>query len=138
MNNYPTENQILKKKPYLSKKIIKAIMIWKKLNFFNWSKKNKKEKIIELQVLILMISIIVKRKMISTEETMFYAYDPIRIRIFLNKNNPSILSTLHELGHYLYGPSELTACRWSVWIFKECFPELFKNLRFEGHLLVKK
>jgi hypothetical protein len=76
-----------------------------------------------------------------------------RTRIFINVNSPtasynkeediitlnntSIISALHELGHWLLGDSELLACRWSVHLFKRIFPKAFARLHWEGHLLKK-
>lgn len=49
----------------------------------------------------------------------------------------SIISALHELGHHLFGEEELKACRFSVWLFKACFPKSFAKLKWEGHMLRK-
>lgn len=64
-----------------------------------------------------------------------YAYRPSDQTIMLDHNRPSIISALHELGHHLYGDSELQACRFSVWLFKEAFPKSYAKLRWEGHML---
>jgi hypothetical protein len=55
--------------------------------------------------------------------------------IILNK--PSIITTLHETGHCLFGKSELLACVWSYQIFKAVFPGDLKKLKWKGHMLVK-
>lgn len=55
--------------------------------------------------------------------------------IFLN-GSLSILSTLHEFGHALEGRSELKACRWSIHLFKQCWPKTFERLTWKGHMLV--
>lgn len=47
----------------------------------------------------------------------------------------SILSTLHELGHHLFGASELDACRFSVWLFRAAFPNAYDQLEWDGHTL---
>jgi len=64
-----------------------------------------------------------------------YACDYKHQTIYLSDNNPSIISALHEFGHYLYGKSELKACRFSVHLFKEIFPIAYKKLKWEGHML---
>ena len=56
----------------------------------------------------------------------------------MNNSNPSIISFLHELGHYLFGPSELKTCRFSVGMFKTYFKDEMKNLKWEGHMLTTK
>ena len=57
--------------------------------------------------------------------------------IELNMNKLSIITTLHELYHYLYGGSELEACRFSVWLFREAFPKAYARLVWDGHMLVR-
>lgn len=61
--------------------------------------------------------------------------DDPRFLITLDIRNPSIISTLHELGHVLYGTSELEACRFSVWLFRAAFPRAYDKLVWEGHML---
>jgi len=64
-----------------------------------------------------------------------YACDYRHKIIYLSANSPSIISALHEFGHYKYGRSELKACRFSVHLFKEIFPIAYKKLKWEGHML---
>lgn len=47
----------------------------------------------------------------------------------------SVVTFLHEWGHRLHGRSERDACRWSVNLFRLCFPRSFAACRFDGHLL---
>jgi len=58
-------------------------------------------------------------------------------RIILNssKKTLSLLTLLHELGHHFYGDSELLACRFSVWLFREAFPKSYAKLEWDGHVL---
>ena len=58
-------------------------------------------------------------------------------RIFLDEKHPSIISSLHEYGHHLYGEDELDACQYSIGMFKAVFPEAFAKLQWEGHKLVQ-
>ena len=51
---------------------------------------------------------------------------------------PSIISTLHELGHAIYGASEKDACRFSVHLFKKVFPKAYERLEWDGHMLKRK
>lgn len=69
-----------------------------------------------------------------------YGYDPYMKTLMISSLRPSIISTLHEVKHVIDGPSELLACRWSIWLFKEVFPKEFDKLEFRdgGHLLVRK
>lgn len=64
-----------------------------------------------------------------------WSYNPEHKTIFTDSETPSIISTLHELGHSLYGPSELTTCVFSIGLFKECFPIEFDKLEWDGHML---
>jgi hypothetical protein len=65
-----------------------------------------------------------------------YAYDPVANTILLDHNHPSIVSTLHEFWHSVIGESELEACRFSVWLFKETFPKSYEELKWKGHMLI--
>ena len=50
------------------------------------------------------------------------------------RGRTSSISALHEWAHYVYGPSERQACRWSLNLFRRCFPRSWARLRFEGHM----
>lgn len=47
----------------------------------------------------------------------------------------SVVTFLHEWGHRLHGASEVSACRWSINLFRVCFPRSFARCRFDGHML---
>ncbi len=47
----------------------------------------------------------------------------------------SVTTLLHEFGHHLLGTDERAVCRWSVNLFRRCFPRQYAKLRHEGHLL---
>ncbi len=49
--------------------------------------------------------------------------------------NDSIISALHELAHAIFGSNELTACSWSIQLFRKIFPEAYKRLIWQGHML---
>jgi hypothetical protein len=51
--------------------------------------------------------------------------------------NGSIVSAMHEVGHHLFGRSELQACRFSVWLYKRTFSRSFGRCHFEpgSHML---
>ena len=48
----------------------------------------------------------------------------------------SVVTFLHEFGHAL-GMDERTTCRWSVNLFRRCFPKQFGRLVHVGHTLVR-
>ena len=133
---YPTKEKILEKRPNIKEYDIQTALDWKNicLSLGSWKKASKEEKIENLKTLIIVISGN-HNLSIHIELSDEYAYEAALNTIYLDKNNPSILSSLHELGHHLYGHSELKACRWSIWLFKECFPGLYKQLKWEGHML---
>ena len=135
---YPTPKEILASKPKFRDGTILITKLWKARALKNWSKDENWVKMEEIGLLIEALCVLYKKKspkiMLDTE----YSYEIGRGVIHLDYRNPSIISSLHELAHYFYGKSELKACRWSVWLFKECFPGLYKNLKWNKHLLVKK
>lgn len=60
-------------------------------------------------------------------------YIPSKDTIILH--GMSVVSFLHEWGHKLHGRSEQEACRWSINLFRQCFPRSFARCRFDGHML---
>lgn len=49
---------------------------------------------------------------------------------------PSVLTYLHEFAH-ARGADERQACRWSINLFRRCFPRSFARCRPVGHTLVR-
>jgi hypothetical protein len=49
----------------------------------------------------------------------------------------SIITSLHEIAHHLFGHSERQATTWSVHLFKRVWPKAFARLEWRGHMLVK-
>lgn len=58
-------------------------------------------------------------------------YSPRRHEIVLT--GLSLVTLLHEIGH-ARGFGERQACRWSLNLFRRCFPRSWDRLRFEGHV----
>lgn len=48
----------------------------------------------------------------------------------------SVVTFLHEFGHAL-GKDETDACRWSINVFRQCFPRQFSRLVHRGHMLIR-
>jgi hypothetical protein len=65
------------------------------------------------------------------------AYSPHTRTMFLNASRVSIVTALHEFAHHLFGRSELTACRWSIWLFRRTFRRTYRRLGWRGHMLVR-
>lgn len=125
---YPTKEQIENKiKEFKNEETIEITKKWKKTIY-----KKTKNRTDELIKLISMID-----KNVKIEKSNIYCYNRTNKKIYIDKNNPSIISTLHEYRHHTKGSSELEACAWSIWIFKECFPLSFKRLKWSGHMLKK-
>ena len=134
---YPTEKEIMKGKGPPLKKEIETISSWKRENYSNWSSKDEdtKKKAIKKLILAVNEKRNGKRLRIKFDKNYPSCYNTKKNLIILHNN--SIITALHELGHHLFGKSELRACRYSIWIFKTVFPTSFNKLKFKGHLLIK-
>ncbi len=62
-------------------------------------------------------------------------YEPGRHRIVL-VGKLSVVTYLHEFAH-ARGMGEQGACRWSINLFRRCFPRQFSRLIQVGHTLVR-
>lgn len=115
---------------------IEVLTSWKKTLYSDWKHITP---LMKLTTLLLLIEALAKKYNKPVEITLgdSYCYNTDTKTILLDRNHPSIISTLHEFGHHILGTSELKACRWSIHLFKTCFPELFKKLSWEGHMLKK-
>lgn len=48
----------------------------------------------------------------------------------------SVVTFLHEFAHAL-GMGEQDACRWSINLFRKCFPRQYSRLLHLGHMLIR-
>ena len=62
-------------------------------------------------------------------------YIPARHRIVL-VGKLSVVTYLHEFAH-ARGMGERGACRWSINLFRRCFPNQYARLVGRGHMLIK-
>jgi hypothetical protein len=62
-------------------------------------------------------------------------YVPARNTIIL-RGRLSVVTFLHEFAH-ARGADERQACRWSINLFRRCFPRSFARCRAVGHTLVR-
>jgi hypothetical protein len=134
---YPTKKEILAI-PHKVKQIdIGAINIWKNICYKDkWKSADILGKLVYLKLLCAILNMLHPENLLKNVIVRsWYAYDPKKKIIILDKDNPSILSTLHEYGHHLLGTSELEACVWSVRLFENTFPNEFKKLHWDGHML---
>lgn len=137
-NPYPTKKEILETNPLINKKTIQTTLQWKHTFIKNWNKKPNSQKITELNILITQINLIYNKQDIKIKNYKKYRYNLQNQILYHNSKNPSIISSLHELAHHLYGKSELTACSWSIHLYILCFPLQYKKLIWNNHLLIKK
>lgn len=116
---------------------IKVLKLWKKIHFKNWKNFSPEEQLLKLRFLITVLYLAEENNepIPKVEDSYKYAYNPSRNTVYLDTEHPSIISTLHELGHAIHGSSELKACRYSIWLFKTVFPKSFATLKTDGHLL---
>lgn len=140
-SKYPKPKEILDPPVDFKKETIDAVIEWK-LQYFmgGWKQKSKEEQVNALEQLILKLCGVYGEEVLVNKQGDSFYFVPSKNTIVIDKNNPSIISTLHEFKHKLSGESEKLACRWSVQLFKEVFPKSFAELRFkEGtHMLIKK
>lgn len=136
--------------------IINLARGWKKLKWDDDRKKNRREKWTSIGLVTIEMDKLINRGtderivMIRLEdsETTFNPfrmnnhrsttdssyYDPNE-RVITLEGNPSIITCWHELGHHLFGNDELTACIFSISLFKIVFPKAFEKLNWNGHML---
>lgn len=135
---YPTPKQILARKPHFRKGVIEITKLWKATSMKNWKNQRKWIKMEKIGMLLEALTILHRKPNPRILLNTVYLYERKAKIIHLDRNNPSIISALHELAHYLFEANEIKACRWSYWIFAECFPESLKKLVWKGHLLIKR
>jgi len=140
MPRYPTPEQIMERRFVYKRGVIPATRSWKR-RFFQrrWRNLSDKDKFTVIAYLLTTIDTIYNpngqgglRSVIPGPRA---CYIPLEQIIVLDA--PSIVSALHELGHHLFGASELTACRFSAQLFQRVFPRQFNRLTWQGHLLVR-
>jgi hypothetical protein len=134
MATYPTKEAIMAEPPpQFADEDIAIVKNWKQAHFKNWSQLDLETKLLSLKNLVQVLA----PEIISVSGDHYCYINNSTPIIMLDATNPSILSTLHEIGHSRYGSSELKACRFSVWLFKICFPRSFEQLSWDGHMLKK-
>lgn len=135
--NYPSMLEILREPgPEINPEIIRTLKLWKKCWYKKWKELRTEEKLQRLFLLVEVIWELDESNVLnSTEFADYYAWNPVTKTLLMDTERPSIISTLHEIGHSLYGKSELEACRFSVWCFKTVFPKSFNSLKTERHML---
>jgi hypothetical protein len=135
ITKYPTRQEILNTNVTVKTKTIRELKKWIKQI---WPRTGtSKEKRIALVKLIRILNKIYDNDVKITFYKSSCHYVPKEHRINIDQSL-SIVSTLHEYAHSLFGSSEVTACQWSVHVFKLIAPRSFNNLKWKGHMLIKK
>jgi len=136
---YPTKETILDANPKHKTEVIAFVKMWKKSVWMEARKLTPEVKFNALKDLIQTIAEEHYQKPVDVEyqeDVHSCAYNPSRNTIILN-SSLSIISSLHELAHHLFGSSEKKACIWSVHLFRKTFPTAYGRLHWNGHMLVK-
>jgi len=136
---YPTKKEILDNLTVPMEMAVRSLKLWFKHKWVPIKKEKELVKFKALKRLIENMAIIYKKpvRCIYKPEADSCYYNLHLKTIFLN-NSLSILSSLHEFGHHLFGSSELSACTWSVSLFKVALPKTYSKLKWKGHLLIRR
>jgi len=62
------------------------------------------------------------------------AYFP-SLHMIVLEGKLSVVTYLHEFAHAVFGPCEIKACKWSINLFRRCFPRSFARCSFDGHMI---
>ena len=137
--SYPTRKEILDNLTAPNEGAVKLLKEWTKSSWKLAKTNGEQAKINSLKVLINYLAKIYKKpvRCVYEPEASSCCYNIHLKTIFLN-NSLSILSSLHEFGHHLHGSSELSACTWSVSLFKVALPKAYSKLKWKGHLLIRR
>ncbi len=138
MPKYPTKEDIMDEEHKHKPEVIKAVKIWKREVWKEVKRAGDEQKFEALAGLCHKLSEIYRKPLSVVYEPSApsCSYNPISRRISINQSL-SILSTMHEFAHHIFGPSETKACRWSVWLFKKTFKVAYERLVWQGHMLVR-
>lgn len=136
---YPTPKQLARAPTAkFPESTLRTMALWKKEWYKGWVTKTKEDQLKGIVTMILTLAINEGHDKPKIVQGSMYGYSKIQNSIHIDKSNPSIISALHELAHFFFGESEVTACLWSGQLFKACFPKSYEKLQFDGHKLVKK
>jgi hypothetical protein len=137
MSNYPTKEEILSYQDLPANPIAVSV-----IKDFKRDWRETKDYITDGMKHALIRSMLIKLAVVFQVEEpkttigKYFCYVPAE-KLIVFGPTPSIISSLHEFGHHLYGSSELLACVFSVNHFKEAFPIAYKKLKWKGHMLTK-
>ena len=134
MPNYPTKEEILAREHLFKRELLANLKQWKREHYNgSWGTKTLEQKVASLVEMVDVLDDRQRTVRVTVGE--IFRYFPGQRTLEIDGRNPSIVSTLHEMGHHVKGHSELAACRWSVWLFKKVFPRAYEQLEWQGHML---
>jgi hypothetical protein len=139
MHPYPTKEEIMDHEVKHKPEVIIAVKEWKKESWLPVRAGNLRDKAAALEILVNRIAGIYEKPVsfqFNPDTPIGCHYKP-KEKILVVDKSCSIISTLHELAHHLFGSDEHQACRWSVWLFKKTFPKAYSQLVWQEHMLVK-
>ena len=135
-SKYPTKKQILAEpRPIYPIGLMTRISDWKRRCYRNWP--NRIDQRFCQQALVNIITDAYNAQPVYVKEGEPTRYVVGEFDYFIFVKDGSIISLFHELAHHLFGPDELTACRWSVWLYQLRFRKDYNKLVWNKHLLVK-
>lgn len=135
-HGYPTKEEILARPLLFKRETLAAVKAWKVEHFDGqWGSKTLEQKLASLCALVDVLDN--GRRTVRVTIGNRYCYYPDSRLLVLDGNLPSIISTLHEMGHHRRGESELEACRYSVFMFQKAFPRQYERLVWDRHMLVR-
>jgi hypothetical protein len=137
-SKYPTQEEIMAEEQKHKKEVLLRVFYWKKEIWKNAKEENMLIRFAAIKTLLEILATIYDKpvNVVFIPESQSFSYNLKTATITVNQTL-SVISALHEFAHHVFGPSELKACRWSIWLFKKTFPNAFANLEWNGHLLVK-
>lgn len=136
MSLYPTKEEILARPLLFKRELLAATKAWKAEHYDgSWATKTQEQKIASLCTLVDVLDN--GRRSVKVSIGLVYRYFPAQRLLEIDGRNPSIISTIHEMGHHVRGWSELEACRYSVFMFQKVFPKAYAKLTWKGHMLVR-
>lgn len=133
---YPTVAEALAHTRHIDERTIDAVKIWKSLFWKGWNKQEPAWQFAGLLWLVTAVCRVEGVCPIDIDIGKDYLYVPREeTPLIIFGATPSVISTLHEIGHHLFGKSELEACAFSLQLFKEVFPKDFAKLHADGHMM---
>ena len=136
-SRYPSPTQIEAyggEEVQFSDELISLVMDWKKKTWYPLKRDGVFGKMYALYILVQLLN--EHYDMSIRMDIGPDCYQPTKKRILLV--SPSVITTLHEFGHALFGDDELRACAYSVHLFKRTFPKAWEQLTWDGHVLRRK